>query len=62
MHVFNCLGIIGLYPMTLVYFVNLPTLNIDPVRVYIIWLTASDIFEQCYQYNFSFCNHIDNDI
>ena len=54
MHVFTCLVIIGLDPITLLSFINVPTLNIYPDREYIMWLTASDIFEQCYQYNLSF--------
>ena len=62
MHVFTCLGIIGLDPLTLLSFINVPTLTIDPDREYIIWLTVSNIFEQCYQYNLTFLNHISNDI
>ena len=43
MHVLTCLEIIGLDPITLVYFINVPTLTIYPARVYIIWLTVPDI-------------------
>ena len=44
MHAFTFMVIIGWDPITLVYYINVPTLNIDPDREYSIWLTASDIF------------------
>ena len=43
MHAFTFMGIIGWDPITLVSFINVPTLNIDPAIDYRIWLTVSDI-------------------